>query len=123
MKKSIRIIAVAIAAIVLCMSLVSCGLFGKKLDGKFENESNGVTYDFDGKNVTITAPDGILGAIGGKSVTYEGTYEIDDDKITFKLVDDDGDELEDCYYNGTFDFEEAKNGDIIIGKTEYEIVE
>ena len=123
MKKSIRIIAVAVAAIILCLSLASCGLFGKKLDGKFENESGTVTYEFDGKNVKVTAPETSLsGVLGGKKVVYEGTYKIDDDTITLTFVDEDGEEI-DCYYGGTYDVEEAKNGDITIGKTELEFVE
>ena len=126
MKKSIRIIAVAVAAIVLCMSLVSCGLFGKKLDGKFQNESGTVTYEFDGKNVKITAPKASLsGILSGEKEVFEGTYEIDGDKITITLVDKDGEELDDdeSAYDGTYDFEEKSNGDIVIGNTEYEIVE
>ncbi len=119
MKKSIKIIAVAVAALMLCLSLVSCGLFGKKLNGEYENEALGTTYEFKGNKVTLTVPDGILGAIGGKSETYEGTYKIDDDKITFEFMDDDGEEVD--AYSGIYDFEEAKNGDIIIGKVEYEL--
>ena len=37
-------------------------------------------------------------------------------------INEDGEEIE-CYYGGTYDFKEAKNGDITIGKTELEIVE
>jgi len=126
MKKSIRILAVSLALVLLCLSLVSCGLFGKKLDGKYEDEDGIVTYEFDGKNVKITAPKASLGGLfNGEKVVYEGTYEIDDDTITITLVDDEGEELEDdvTSYDGTFDFEEKDNGDIVIGKTEYEIVD
>ncbi len=126
MKKSIRIIAVAVAAIILCMSFASCGLFGKTLNGKYESENGTVTYEFDGKNVKITAPKvSISGLFNGEKEVYEGTYKIDDDTITITLFDEDGDELDDdeCSYDGTFDFEEKDNGDIIIGKTEYEIVD
>ena len=50
MKKSVKIIAVAVAVIILAMSLMSCDLFGKKLDGKYEPESGLVgTFTFDGK--------------------------------------------------------------------------
>ena len=122
MKKSVKIIAVAVAVIILATSLVSCG---KKLDGKYENEGGTVTYEFDGKNVKVTAPKASLGGLfNGEKVVYEGTYKIEDDKITITLVDDDGEALEDdvCSYDGVFDFEEKENGDIIIGKTEYEVV-
>lgn len=121
MKKSIRIIAVAVAAIILCMSLVSCDLFGKKLDGKYKAESvlglGTTTFTFDGNDVKVSF------SLFGKVVSQEGTYKIDDDTITFEWVDEDGEELEDAQFEGSFEFEEKENGDIIIGTTEYELVD
>ena len=116
MKKSVKIIAVAMAALMLCMALVSCG---KTLKGEYENENGTVTYEFNGKNVKVTAPKSLLSGLTGEKVVYEGTYEIEDDLITFTFVDEDGEEI-DCIYAGTYDFKEADNGDITIGKTEYE---
>ena len=123
MKKSIKIIAVALVAIMLCGALVSCDLFGKKLNGTYENEDNNTTFEFDGKNVKVTAPKDLTSIFTGSKIVVEGTYEIDDDTITFEFVDDDGEELEDFRFNGSFDFEEKENGDIIIGNTEYEITD
>lgn len=125
MKKSMKILAVALMVAILCASLASCSLLGKKLDGKFENEKGTVTYEFDGKNVKITYPKADLsGLINGEKEVVEGTYEIDDDTITITLVDEDGEELDDddSIYDGTFDFEEKENGDIVIGNNEYEFV-
>lgn len=121
MKKSIKIIAVALVAIMLCGALVSCGLFGKKLNGTYEG-GLGTTFEFKGSKVKVTYKDaGDL--IHGTRTTYEGTYKIEDDTITFEFVDDDGEVMEDFIYNKTFDFEEKENGDIIIGNTEYEITD
>ena len=121
MKKSIRIIAVAVAAIILCMSLVSCDLFGKKLKGEYEAEGilglGKTTFEFDGNKVEFSY------TFGGKVVSQNGTYEIDDDTITFEWVDDEGEELEDAKFEGSYEFEEKENGDIIIGTTEYELVD
>ena len=120
MKKSIKIVAVAVAVIILAMSLVSCDLFGKKLDGKYETESMfGIktSLTFDGKNVKYST------TIGGKVISQEGTYKIDDDTITFEWVDDEGEPLEDAYLEGEYVFEEKDNGDIIIGTTEYELAD
>lgn len=122
MKKSIRIFAVALVAIMLCGALVSCDLFAKKLNGTYVSEDELTTFEFDGKNVKITTKDLINIATGTKQIE-EGTYEINEDTITFKFVDEDGEELEDFYYNRSFDFEEKENGDIVIGNKEYEITE
>ena len=121
MKKSIRIFAVALVAVMLCGALVSCGLFGKKLNGTYESDA-GTTFEFKGNKVEVTYKD--LGDLfSGTRTTYEGTYKIDDDTITFEFVDDDGEVMEDFVYNKTFDFEEKENGDIYIGNTEYEITD
>ena len=62
------------------MSLVSCDLFGKKLNGKYEPESGLIgTFTFDGKNVEYSYK-----TILGKIITQEGTYTIEDDTITFE---------------------------------------
>lgn len=116
MKKSVKIIAVAVAVIILAMSLVSCDLFGKKLDGKYEPESSLVgTFTFDGKNVEYSYK-----TILGKIVSQEGTYKIEDDTITFEWVDEDGEELEDASFDGKYEFKEKDNGDIVIGEFEFE---
>ena len=116
MKKSVKFIAVAVAVIILAMSLMSCDLFGKKLDGKYEPESGLVgTFTFDGKNVEYSYK-----TILGKIITQEGTYTIEDDTITFEWVDEDGEALENASFDGKYEFEEKDNGDIIIGEFEFE---
>ena len=98
MKKSIRIIAVALVAVMLCLSLVACG---KKLSGTYSAEilGSGAEYEFKGSKVTVTYK--ALGVVGFEA---EGTYKIKDDKITFTFESDDKDAKD---YNGTFDFEEG----------------
>ena len=118
MKKSVKIIAVAVAVIILAMSLMSCDLFGKKLNGEYEGESGLLgTFTFDGKNVEYSYK-----TVLGKKITQEGTYKIEDDEITFEWVDEDGEELDedDVVFGGTYEFEEKDNGDIIIGEFEFE---
>lgn len=110
MKRSIRILAIAMVAIMLCLTLVSCG---KKLSGTYSAEifGSGAEYEFKGSKVTITVK-----ALGTEVATAEGKYSIDDDKITFEFESDDEDVKE---YSGTFDFEE-KEDSIKIGIIEYE---
>ena len=124
MKKSIRIIAVAVAAIILCMSFASCDLFGKKLDGKYECDLGVLfgeyTLKFEGKEVTVTVKDAF-----GKVTKYEGTYEIDDDTIEFEFLDEDGKEIEDApFAEDTYAFEEDEDtGDITIGNWDFEKID
>ncbi len=109
MKKSIRIIAAALVAVILCLSLAACG---KTLSGTYSAEilGSGATYEFKGSKVTITVK-----ALGAELASVEGKYSIKDDKITFEFDSDDED-IKD--YSGTFDFEETDDG-IKIGLVEY----
>ncbi len=113
MKKSIRIIAVVMVALMLCLTLASCG---KTLSGKYTSDKGilgETTYEFSGKKVEISYKS-LLGTV----TTVEGEYEIDDDKITITLVDEDADEKDAKDLSGTFAFEETENG-IKIGLVEY----
>ena len=121
MKKIIKISAVALAVIMLFTSLTACDLFDKKLKGKYE--ADGIlgigtsTFEFSGSKVKYSY------TIAGRSVSQEGTYKIEDDIITFEWFDENGDAIEDAKFSGEYKFEEKKNGDIIIGTTEYEITD
>ena len=118
MKKSIRIIAMALVAIMLCMSLASCG---KKLNGTYEADGilglGEVKLEFSGNKVEYSY------TLAGKVVSQNGTYKIDGDTITFEWVDEDGEKLENAKLDGEYVFEEKDNGDIVIGTTEYEIAD
>ena len=110
MKRSIRFIAIAMVLLMLCLSLASCG---KTLSGKYTSDKGlfgETTYEFSGSKVEISYKS-LLGTV----TTVNGTYEIDDDKITITL--DDGDD-ENKDLAGTFAFEETDDG-IKIGIVEY----
>lgn len=128
MKRSIRILAIAMVAVMLCLTLASCG---KKLSGTYEPvvveedsvfdkiagaisdaTDTGVKYTFSGSKVTIET------SVLGKISTFEGKYEIKDDKITFTFEDEDAKD-----YNETLKFEELENGNIKIGVVEYKLAE
>ena len=98
MKKSVRILAIAMVAVMLCLTLVSCG---KTLSGKYEATvlGSGIELEFDGKKVTYTAK-----VLGADAASIEGTYEIKDDKITLSFDSEDAEKLD-----GTFDFEEGED--------------
>ena len=126
MKRSVKILAVALVAVILCMSLVACG---KRLSGTYEavatsegiggwlgdTLNSGVEYTFKGSKVIIEV------TLFGEVETYEGKYSIEDDKITFEFEAEDSKEADEVKkYSGTFDFEEKDNGDIKIGLISYE---
>ena len=114
MKKSVRILAVVMAALMLCLCLASCG---KKLSGTYVyEESDSLKLTFKGNKVTFTI------SFMGESADIEGTYEIKDDKITFDFTgadDEDGllssmvDEMSEA-----LDFEKG-NGYIMIDGEKY----
>ena len=111
MKKSIRIMAVVMALLMVTLVFASCG---KTIKGTYSAEVDVValkytaTYEFSGKNVTVTK---VVNPLIGDAKTYtiEGTYEIienDDDtmdiKFEFKTEDD-------HIKSGTFDFEQGED--------------
>ena len=93
MKKSVRVLAVAMALLMVMVVLASCGT---KLSGTYKGTLT--TLTFDGDKVTASDLTGI--------VKIEGTYKIDGDKITLTF-DSDNDKVE--AYDGTFDFEEGED--------------
>lgn len=114
MKRSIKIIAVALVAVMLCLTLAACG---KTLSGTYEAQVGGdalgytASYKFSGSKVEVTKTASVLGM--KESTTFEGKYEIKDDEITFTFETSDDD-----IKSGTFAFEETENG-IKIGLVEY----
>ena len=114
MKKSIKIVALALVAVMLCLTLVACG---KKISGTYEAQIGGdvlgytATYKFSGSKVEATKTVSVLGA--KEATTFEGKYEIKDDEITFTFETSDDD-----IKSGTFAFAETEDG-IKIGLVEY----
>lgn len=111
MKKVLKIAALMLVAVMLCMSLASCG---KKLSGTYEGEVNiglakyTASYTFSGSKVNVEKKTTtILGTVD--TVEYEGKYEIAENKdgtmeitFTFETEDDD-------IKSGTFTFEEGED--------------
>lgn len=125
MKKTLRIMAIVMVALMLCLSLTSC--FGKKLSGTYKAEVDLLLakatyeYTFKGKNVTLVVTKGTFATSEDKD-TYEGTYEINeldngDMEITFNF-ENEGDGIE----SGTVSFEEGEDY-IKIGGVTYNAVE
>ena len=120
MKKTIRILSVVLALMMVTCMLASCG---KTIKGAYSAEVDVLvlkytaTYEFSGKNVTVTR---VVNPLIGDAQTFtiEGTYEIienDDDTmdIKFEFKTDD-----DYIKSGTFDFEQGEDY-IKIGMVKY----
>ena len=120
MKKTVRIMAVVMAILMVSLVFASCG---KTLSGSYEAEIDAVvikytaTYTFKGNNVDITKKTTtILGTVD--TVELTGKYEIakNDDgtmEITITLDSEDDD-----IKSGTFAFEEGDDY-IKIGVVQY----
>ncbi len=112
MKKTLRIVALAMVAVMLCLCLASCG---KTLSGEYYTGDKTVTktyttYTFKGSKLTVEVF--LLGKkVGDES--FEGKYEIKDDeiKITYEA---NGEEK-----TSTYAFEELEDGSIKIGALTY----
>ena len=114
MKKTIRFIAIAMIAVMLCVSLASCG---KTLSGEYRTEELMGTYTsyiFKGNKITKNSY-----VLGNKvsDASYEGTYKIDGSEITITYGDKDNSKTE------TLTFEELDDGSIKIGVITYKKVE
>ncbi|MBR2354034.1 MAG: hypothetical protein IKA76_06000 [Clostridia bacterium] len=105
MKKTVRILAVVMSVLMLCLCLASCG--GGGLSGTYSASEYGtkIAFDFSGKNVEMTV------SAGGLSYSVEGKYEIEDDKITFSFdePDEDASYLENMLegFESSLDFEKG----------------
>ena len=124
MKKSIRIMAVVMALLMVTLVFASCG---KTLKGTYKAEVGigglagyTTTYTFSGKKVEIAKTTTLLG--NSNTTTLNGTYEItekDDGTmeitITLETSDDD-------IKSGTYTFEQGEDY-IKIGLVKYDKVE
>ncbi len=104
MKKIISTLLVCVLLIGCVMTFASCN----KLSGKYENTTLGVTttLEFDGDTVKTSA----------MGFSVEGTYEIDDDKITI-TYEENGKTISE-----TTSFEKGKDF-ILIDDVKYEKVD
>ena len=122
MKKSVKIMAVVMAALMLCLCMTSCA---KTLKGKYSADflGTGTTLEFDGKNVEIAITVTLLGEVA----SVDATYEIKDDKISFDIADEE--EVDNALAKKVIealeepaDFEEGDDY-IKIGDVKYKVVE
>ena len=111
MKKTLRLITLAMVAVMLCLCFASCGT---SLSGSYEGEvellgqSYTHTYTFKGSKVELETKVTFLGNV--KTTVYEGKYEIKDGEITFTWDNED-----DTVKSETKTFEELEDGSIKIG--------
>ncbi len=122
MKKSVRILAIVLALTMVVFVFAACG---KTLKGKYSADflGTGTTLEFDGKNVRLAVTVTLIGEVAA----IEGTYKIEDDKITFDFVDEEKVENEKAKevlakFTGTVDFEEGDDY-IKVGGVKYSKVE
>ena len=122
MKTMTRVVAVALVAVIMTMMLASCG---NTLSGTYEAETElnliivkttvKYTYEFKGKNVTLTTASTTGSTTTTK--THSGTYEINEDKITITWTQDveTGENGDGTVKSGTYDFAKG-DGYIVIGE-------
>ena len=107
-----KVIALALVAVMLTMTLVSCG----GVSGKYSAELLGTGVELEFKGSKVTARFKVLGSYGD---ALEGKYKIKGDEITITFPDGDK-ETEDL--SGTHSFE--KGDDYIkIGVVTYKAVD
>ena len=112
MKKTVlKIVALSLAAVMVCALLASCGT---TLSGTYSNKvdvfgvsSTETVYKFTGKKVSIKVATDVMGL--ESAVEFEGTYKIEDDKITFTFGG------EGAEYSGTVPFAKTDDGIKIAG--------
>lgn len=117
MKKTLRIVALAMVAVMLCLCLASCGksLSGEYFFGDKTVTKSYTTYTFKGNKVTVEVY--VLGNKVGND-SFEGTYKIKDNEITFTYTNAAGEEK-----SNTQSFEELEDGSIKIGLVTYKKAE
>ena len=111
MKTVLKVMAVALLAVMMCAVLASCGT---TLKGTYSAETKVLlldvkySYEFEGKNVTVKTETEVP-LIGTVVNSQTGTYEIKDDKITFTWGETEAKDNATVVENGPFDFEKGKD--------------
>lgn len=109
MKTMIKVMAMALLAVIMCTVLASC----TTINGTYSVETKVLfdvkyTYEFKGKNVTVTTETKVP-IIGTVVNTQTGTYEIKDDKITFTWGESEEKDNATVVESGPFDFEKGSD--------------
>ena len=77
MKTAIKVLAISLVAIMMCMALVSCS---NAPSGTYVSENGNVTLEFSGEKVTLTYGE-------SKKTTVEGTFEMEEDAEGNPIID------------------------------------
>ena len=104
MKKFIKVLAISLVAIMMCMTLVSCS---NGPSGTYVSENEKITLEFSGDKVTL-----IYG--GSKKTTVEGTFKMEEDAEGNPIIDIELPEAE-----GWTDLEYAGYRAILNGEKKY----
>lgn len=83
MKKSVKLLALCMALVMLCLAMVSCG---NKPSGTYEASLAAWDVELTFKGNDVTAK--ITGKLSGNTTEAAATYTIEDDKITFTSEDE-----------------------------------
>ena len=115
MKKSIKILSLVMALVLVCFVFASCA---KTLSGTYSVEAGGslvggkISMTFSGKNVTVTTTAGIAGFTSTNEV--KGTYEIAeaaDGTQTITITYEGSADKDAVKLGGTQSFSEGKDAD------------
>lgn len=104
MKKTVRILSLALAVLMLAATALTLASCGSKLSGTYKTDAvfgSYVSYTFKGDKVTFETV-----VAGVTAATIEGTYKIDGDKITLTW----GDEKNDKALSGEMDYKKTDDG-------------
>ena len=125
MKKSVKVLSMALVLVMLALSLVACG--GKTLSGKYVSDeidfvigSYSASYEFKGDKVTIVKDVDMKFGQDPDPITFNGTYEIveeEDGDLKIKLTLD-GNEEDEHIKAGTYALEQGEDY-IKIGPAKY----
>ena len=104
MKTSVKILTLVLVIVMIGALLTSCGNI---LSGKYVSEEifgSRTEWEFGFSSVTLD-----IYVAGYEISSIEGTYKIEDDKITIEFSDEDADDEDTGKYSGTFDFEKGED--------------
>ena len=100
-----------VSALLVCVLLIGCAFAfascGKKISGTYADSLGITTYEFSGKNVTLTVKN-----IIGDDLVLEGTYEISEENgESHILFTFEGNTAEAAAYSIPVSFAQGKEGD------------
>ncbi len=103
MKKNVSRVIAAVAVMVMILTMFTA--CGNTISGKYKNDLLGLSFEFKSSGkVYFTYPKLELSSLSKKDVTAEGTYEINEGKITMSFADEGAKE-----YSGELSFEKGED--------------